>query len=273
MVALIHDPRLTYEHIIVVDEFLMEDIEWWIYLIRNETYVEAKYVWLLKRPKDGDVSIYTDASGGIGVGGFMNQRAFQVHWDDTPYVELMKVRSGVDIQVLELLGSLIALELWWPQLVGKSVTIYNDNASAAAAIATKAPALWRSDLHYLIRKITQLSTQYKFYFWGIHIEGKKNDWADALSRFKNYNWEALGLTMDGRANALVNAHFQALMKYYPNRDPKRWKWTQEQMDILHIQRRKRKNGAIVEEWTEPRVQNKPKLPDSPYNILTQKSFD
>ena len=104
------------------------------------------------------------------------------------------------MQVLELLGTLVAIELWWPLFTGKCVTFYNDNKTAAAA-------LWRNDLQYLIREISFLAIKYKFYFWGIHINGDKNDHADALSRFKPYDWNKLGYTLVD-AKAHVEKHFE-----------------------------------------------------------------
>ena len=160
--------------------------------------------------------------------------------------------------------------MWAPLLSGKAVTLYNDNAAAAAAIATKAPALWRSDLQYLIREIAKLAIHYKFYFWGIHVNGKKNDIADALSRFKSVQWEYRGFDMVD-AHAIVEEHFDGLSRFHKNRDPDTWQWTDEQKDILHIKRENKRD--IYKELGKERLPKKEKTNEETYNILERKSFD
>ena len=85
--------------------------------------------------------------------------------------------------ILSLTGIILLL----PQLKHKCITIYNDNATAAAAIRTKAPPLYRLDLQFLVRHLATLAVENKFYFWGIHdiVKNSTNmQLADDLSRFQ-----------------------------------------------------------------------------------------
>ena len=168
---LIYDPTRKYGQIIKLDRFLLEEVDWWIEILCKNKHVRASYDYLLKDPKQADLHIWTDAASTIGVGGKLGKLAFQVSWDKTIRDELIQGRTGWDIQSDELLGSLVALKLFAPQLTGKSVTIYNDNPGAAHAIISKAPRLHRQDLQFMIREIAKLSIEYNFYFWGVKVGG------------------------------------------------------------------------------------------------------
>ena len=189
-----------------------------------------------------------------------------MRWSDTDYAAVLKMRPELKIHAQELMGSWIAFDLWGTQLSGKSVTMYNDNPSAAAALITKAPKLHRNDLQCIIRDIAKMAIEHRFMFWGVKIDGKVNEYADALSRFKPYNWSKMGITViDATDNA--NRILEMLKNYYPNLDKKRWKWTAQQRKILKL------------DTTEYRLANnlthvpRKKVFFRNRNILTKSSFD
>ena len=95
------------------------------------------------------------------------------------------------IQIQEYLGPVVAMDLFSDILSDSSVTFYNDNPGAAGALISKAPRLWRSDMQGLTRDIAMLAIENNTVYWGIKINGDVNEYADALSRFKNYDWEQL----------------------------------------------------------------------------------
>ena len=266
--AITSDPRLTYKDNIYVNEFIDDELDLWINLLANPDKLYQKLEYLLKKPDDGDENIATDASGKEGVGGiwFETKLAFQVSWSDTDYAEVLKIRPELKIHAQELMGSWIAFDLWGTQLTGKAITMYNDNTSAAAALITKAPKLHRNDLQCIIRDIAKMAINHRFMFWGVKIDGKVNEYADALSRFKPYNWSAMGITViDATDNA--NKILNKLVNYYPNLDKKRWKWTAQQRKILKL------------DITEYRLANnlthvpRKKVFFRHRNILTKSSFD
>ena len=144
--------------------------------------------------------------------------------------------------------------------------MYNDNPSAASALISKAPKLHRSDLQCIIRDICKMAIDKKFMFWGVKIDGKVNDYADALSRFKPYDWNTLGYTVIDATNS-ANKILEKLLHYYPNLDEKRWKWTDEQRKILKLD--------IIEKHISNNMTDKKRVkPVSGYrNILKKSSFD
>ena len=266
--AITSDPRLTYKDDIYVNEFIDEELDIWIDLVSDPKKLYQKLEYLLKKPDDNDENIATDASGTEGAGGiwFEKKLAFQVRWSDTIYDQVLHVRPELKIHAQELMGSWIAFDLWGAQLTGQAVTMYNDNPSAAAALITKAPKLHRNDLQCIIRDIAKMAINHRFMFWGVKIDGKVNDYADALSRFKPYDWSAMGITV---IDATINANkiLTKLLTYYPNLDKKRWKWTVKQRKILKL------------DITEHRLANnqthvqRKKLIFRNRNILTKSSFD
>ena len=149
---------------------------------------------LLKHPSDGDIIIYTDACTEIGGGGFIRGVGttiyFQVEWTDTIKAAIEKYRD-LEIDVLELLMSVAAVRLINSFVKNKTITIYNDNPGAAAALRTKAPPLGRNDMQALIENLADCAYDNKFYWWGIHRIVKESPdmrIADKLSRFQQVHW-------------------------------------------------------------------------------------
>lgn len=190
--VLIHLPDLQYNEPITLSEFIIHDLKWWRWILKNPTHLEVPFDSILKDPDEADYKLYTDAASTLGIGGHMGQFGFKLSWKDTK-LETTRVIRGknskgewtTDITCLELLGPVIACELWAEKLRGKSVTIYNDNPGAAAAIAAKAPKLYRMDLLFLTVHLCKLAIKYNFKFWGVHIYDENMDLADGLSRQKS----------------------------------------------------------------------------------------
>lgn len=184
--ALLYLPGLIYNTQVALSDFVCEDLKWWLNILKNKAATSTSFDLLLKLPSDGDFSIYTDVSITVGIGGNMNGRAFQIAWIDTDLYNLRLKHNNFDIELLELLGSIVAIRLWSHLFTNKSVTIHNDNPGAASAIRTKAPRLYRLDMQYLIRSLASEAVCNKFYFWGLHTTRENDDnmdLADGLSRF------------------------------------------------------------------------------------------
>ena len=105
-------------------------------------------------------------------------------------------------------------------------------------------------------------------YWGVKINGDVNEYADALSRFKNYDWNALGLIMINAID-VVNKYLLLLAQAPPNRDKKYWSWTEEQKEFLRINATTR----LINNKKSNRTRAKNKTDSAPYNILTRKNFD
>ena len=163
--------------------FVIEDLKWWYWAL--EELNQIKFQWLLISERSNfDVTVWTDASGVIGVGGWNSTgQAFQVAWKSTFLAYAKKRRSGLKIQFMELLGLIVAAQLWAPQWVGKVIEFKIDNPGAHYACQKKGAALWRHDMNFLVRQLAKLAVEFKFKFWVTGILGKHNVIADALSRF------------------------------------------------------------------------------------------
>ena len=229
--ARISDPRFQYNTWTKTDQFVEFELDWWIAFLSKKDSTRCSFDYFLRRPDQGDHQVYTDAAGSKGVGGFIdNKYSFQVLWEDTIWDEVEAIRPDLDIQVQEYLGSVVAMDLFSDILCNSSVTFYNDNPGAAGALISKAPPLWRVDMQCLTRQIASLAIDNDVMYWGIKIDGDDNDNADALSRFKSYEWDALGFTMRDAIDT-VNKYLKLLAHAPPNRDKKYWSWTEEQKEL------------------------------------------
>ena len=190
--AVLHLTKFEYNVPIPLSNFVIEDLKWWANVLRQPKLCRTSFDLLLKHPGDGDFKLFTDASSKWGGGGYLMNKnekillKFQIDWDDTILKQLKRIRP-IEIDVLELLMSIVGIVVILPKLKNKSISIYNDNPTAAGAIRTKAPRLYRLDLQFLVRKLATLAVENKFYFWGIHYTVKDGDamkLADDLSRFQ-----------------------------------------------------------------------------------------
>ena len=266
--AIVSDPRLSYQQGTRVTGFLLCDLNLWIHFLSHPELLYQKLEYLLKNPDDNDDQIATDASGVEGAGGvwFNKYLAFQVRWSDMIYYDVLQKRHELKMHAQELISAWIAFDLWWDQLAGKAVTIYNDNPAAASALITKAPPLYRTDLQCVIRDIALKAMTQRFMFWGVKIDGKVNDYADVLSRFKPYQWKEMGfIVIDATKNA--NTILNKSLKCGPNLNENRWKWLAHQRKMLKIDQAKRSiaNGQSAKRKKRVFLCN--------LNILTKTSFD
>ena len=144
---------------------------------------EMPFAWLLHPRDAGNIEVYTDASTKFGVGGFediINGRHYGLNWCDTTGWGVYAYKP--DITYLELLGVVLAADLFGAQWSGKAIKLRCDNAAVCMMVRRKAACFRRRDLNALLLVLCELATRYRFYFWIIHIAGEKNKIADGLSR-------------------------------------------------------------------------------------------
>ena len=221
--ALLYLTKYDYNVPINLSPFVINDLKWWADILKQPELCRTSFDLILKNPDDGDFKVISDASSTIGGGGYVvdknNNKMFhyQVDWQDTILNELKTYRP-IEIDVLELIMSIVGVLLIIPELKNKAVTIYNDNCGAAAAIRTKAPRLYRLDMQYLVRFLATLAVKNKFYFWGIHFTIKDGDEmkiADQLSRF-TYKKENSNSTNTINCANIVNVLFKGLLNHPKN---------------------------------------------------------
>ena len=238
---LIYKSFTNYKQKITIDDWIRDDIRWWIWVLDEPRHVRAQYAFLLKKPSAVTKHIYTDAASTIGAGGIMDDLTYRIKWSDTKLADLIRVRGTFDIHAQEMLGALIAVKLWGDRLAGQCVALYNDNPGAAGAIATKAPPLYRLDMQYMVRELAKLAIKYHFYFWSIKIDGDQNDQADALSRFKplhQFNLQQPLCKMESfeKTQQITNEYMNGLLNYRVNVDPYKKQWNMYAIQQMQSER-------------------------------------
>ena len=133
-----------------------------------------------------DLQLFTDASGSLGYGGYLNGQWFQSHW--LPQHSLNPV-TGISIDWQELFAIYIACFLWGPHWSGKRICFWCDNLPVVTIINSKRSK--SSRIMDLVRSITILTLVHNFTFTAKHIPGLDNSIADSLSRFQMDRFHSL----------------------------------------------------------------------------------
>lgn len=76
----------------------------------------------------------------------------------------------------------VACHLWGDEFANKRIVFYCDNKSVVSIVNSKRSHILR--VMDLVRHFTLLTLRHNFYPRAEHIEGKKNEIADSLSRFQ-----------------------------------------------------------------------------------------
>eukprot|EP01083_Nonionella_stella_P046438 124375_1 len=145
---------------------------------------EMSFEWLLHRRDAADITVFTDASTSLGVGGFIQANGgpfFKKMWRDT---FITRRKRKPDIVFEELMGVVLAATLYAHEWSGKSVLFRCDNWASCKILSKKCACFRRRDLNELVRVICKLAIKFRFHFWITHVPGIENDLADRLSRDK-----------------------------------------------------------------------------------------
>ena len=124
------------------------------------------------------LELHTDASGTLGYGGILGQKWFQGRWETHHLLNA----PGISIAWQELFALVVACHLWGDEFANKRIVFYCDNQSVVNIVNSKRSHIPR--VMDLVRHFTLLTLRHNFYPRAEHIEGKKNDIADSLSRFQ-----------------------------------------------------------------------------------------
>jgi hypothetical protein len=126
------------------------------------------YIWL----NNDTLRLYTDASTTIGYSAVLGTRWEARTW--SPECQ------GINIAILELYPIYLALELWGELLTNKCIILRSDNI-AVVHIINKNTSKDKT-IMLILRKLVLTCMKYNIYAKALHIPGKLNDVADALSR-------------------------------------------------------------------------------------------
>ena len=157
----------THHHLRLNREF-RSDLQWWALFAPGWNGINLLFPALQAMPQ---ITVWSDTSGAWGFGACTTQAWFHC-WPDS--------WSQVNITAKELLPIVLASTIWGPQWSGHTIKFRCDNQAIVSCLAS-----WRSReplVMHLLRGLALLAMQFSFNFKAMHLPGKENVAADALSR-------------------------------------------------------------------------------------------
>ena len=173
------------------------DLLWWRQAI-FDSKDGVRFVDLLRDRADGDVHVRTDASTKDGMGGWSRDgHWFRYQWNSFRTKHIFRDPRVPDIYWKEMCAIVTACELWGPSWNGKAVTFWCDNEACVFSVAKRRCSFDRPDVMALIRIIAEMANKFNFRPYILHIKGKDNLTADALSRFdlRKFHEDTAGIEM------------------------------------------------------------------------------
>jgi hypothetical protein len=135
--------------------------------------------FILKRASASDITVYSDASGSIGMGAASDKGHFcQMRWK-----WIWSRLDKIDIFFAELLAIVAFANERAPHWQNQSITFFCDNEAVEWALRKKRCCFKRKDVAALLRHLCALAQRHRFYFWVTRVPTDENSLADALSRF------------------------------------------------------------------------------------------
>ena len=171
------------------------DLKIWLQLLdlQKNKFVNVDYI--LQPNSLPSLNIYTDASTSFGAGGLTtDHQLYHLPWAMLPPKCLLFTKAfNIDIQeqiiYLELLALVLHAFLFAKKWSNKMIHFWCDNTTVVK-IVKKGSIDFKSLLYYpkanLVKTLARLALKYDFHFTCHHIEGKKNIYADALSRENSF---------------------------------------------------------------------------------------
>lgn len=172
VVSGVHQP---HHHVRLNAEF-RSDLTWWA------TFLESwNGVSLLQEfgPRQISHQFVSDASGSFGCGALWEFRWLQLQWPQSCREDFVQLTEA-SITLKELLPVVIACAVWGREWQNSSVLVHCDNVGAVSLINSgysRVPAIM-----HLLRCLFFIRAFFKLTLWAVHIPGRENALADAISR-------------------------------------------------------------------------------------------
>ena len=160
--------RKRLHHHVRINVKMRADLAWWAEFLSSWN---GCYSFL---PVTPSVTVTSDASGSWGCGAYMGKQWFQVMWP-TEW-------QGHSIACKEMVPVMLAAAIWGANWSGRCVCFRSDNATVVSVLQTGKAR--DATLLQLLRCIHFYSATLQFSYTAVHIKGKLNTAADALSRNK-----------------------------------------------------------------------------------------
>jgi hypothetical protein len=163
-------------HIVRITQQAKCDIRFWRQLLHNWNGVSM----LTRAP--AAFTIATDASGGVGAGGYSRELHSWFHfpWQKHHTRSFEEPETELSINWKELYAIIICAATYGKHWSGHTVNILCDNTGAVAAIHTRKSG--KVDILDLLRLLTAIEFECHFIVTATHIPGVGNTIADAASR-------------------------------------------------------------------------------------------
>ena len=164
-------------HHVTIDAGCRKDLAAWAVFLRQwngvSIFLESQLT------KAADYNLFTDSSGTIGYGGYFQGRWFLGKW---PKQLDLKLNSELSMAYLELFPIVVAALLWGHEWKGKRILFNCDNMATVNIIQKGRSKSLK--IMELMRVLTMTAAKIGFTVYAKYLNTKKNDIADALSRFQ-----------------------------------------------------------------------------------------
>ena len=170
ILRLLRTVQFNHHHVNLTGDF-RKDILWWCKFLREYNRVSMISTAAWSSPGE----LFTTDACLSGGGGICNDQYFHVDFPDVISAQ------SLDINCLELLTIVVALQLWGHRWTGLRLTVRCDNA--VAVMVLNSGRCRNSFLSSCLREICYLAAKYEFEIRAVHIPGEFNNEADLLSRW------------------------------------------------------------------------------------------
>ena len=120
-----------------------------------------------------DFSVSSDVSGAIAYGTFMDNTWFNGQWSTLQF--------PLSIAYKELFPVVLAAHVWGPGWFHRRILFHIDNKAVVHILNSQTSP--EPNIMHLLRSLLKAVARFSFSFAAIHVPGRNNGIADALSRF------------------------------------------------------------------------------------------
>ena len=169
--------KLKPHHHIRVNSEMREDLLMWLTFLRHPSVYCRPFLDFSDVIVADKIDMYSDASGKIGMGAICGSAWMYLMWDPV-FIE----KYQPSIEYLELFAVTAAVLAWIHQFKNRRIILFCDNSSVVNMINLTTTSC--KNCMVLVRMIVLKGLLENVRIFARHVEGKKNFYADNLSRDK-----------------------------------------------------------------------------------------
>ena len=148
-----------------------KDLAWWVEFFGQWNGISF-FLFPTLEPLP-DFSVCSDASGTIGYGAFMDNEWFNGRWSN--------LQLPLSIANKELFPVVLAAHVWGPGWSRRRIMFHVDNEAVVHILNSRTSP--DPNIMHLLHSLLKVAACFSFTFAAIHVPGRNNGIADALSRF------------------------------------------------------------------------------------------